>query len=187
MQTKISQEYVSGSKRRVVLTEIGFEESNACAGINGVERIILDEINAIQDDSRMKKIQRTEQEWKDLLSPFEYVVLRQEGTEQPGSSPLNAEYRKGVFKCAGCGLDLFRSEAKFDSGTGWPSFYEAIEGSLDTRKDFKLVLPRTEYHCARCGSHHGHLFNDGLPPTKKRYCSNGVALRFQPDKADEPG
>ncbi|MEK7436641.1 MAG: peptide-methionine (R)-S-oxide reductase MsrB [Pseudomonadota bacterium] len=119
-------------------------------------------------------------EWKLRLSPAAYKVLRQEGTEPPGTSPLDQEKRPGVFVCAGCRLPLFSSAMKFDSGTGWPSFFTSIPGALGTSRDFKLILPRTEYHCARCGGHHGHLFDDGPPPTGLRYCNNGVALAFIP-------
>jgi peptide-methionine (R)-S-oxide reductase len=115
-----------------------------------------------------------------LLSPEQYEVLREEGTERAFTSPLNAEKRNGVFSCAACGLPLFRSSAKYESGTGWPSFYEAIPGAVETRTDFKLIYPRTEYHCARCGSHQGHVFKDGPQPTGLRYCNNGVALTFEP-------
>jgi peptide-methionine (R)-S-oxide reductase len=120
------------------------------------------------------------EEWRKRLSPAQYDVLRREGTERAGSSPLDHEKRPGVFACAGCGLPLFTSAMKFDSGTGWPSFFTAIAAALNTSRDFKLILPRTEYHCARCGGHHGHLFEDGPPPTGLRYCNNGVALRFIP-------
>lgn len=117
-------------------------------------------------------------EWKKRLSPAAYGVLREEGTESPGSSALNREKRPGVFACAGCSLPLFTSAMKYESGTGWPSFFTAIPGALATRTDFKLIFPRTEYHCVRCGGHHGHLFDDGPAPTRQRYCNNGVALRF---------
>jgi peptide-methionine (R)-S-oxide reductase len=129
------------------------------------------------------RINRSDAEWLKLLNAQQYDVLRKEGTERPFSSPLNSEKRKGIFICAGCDLPLFPSEFKYDSGTGWPSFYDALPGRLETKQDFQLVLPRTEYHCARCGGHHGHVFNDGPRPTGLRYCNNGVALKFIPEKS----
>jgi peptide-methionine (R)-S-oxide reductase len=118
--------------------------------------------------------------WRDRLAPAAFDVLRKEATERAGTSPLNDEKRRGVFVCAGCDLPLFTSAMKFDSGTGWPSFFTHIPGAFETKKDFKLIWPRTEYHCARCGGHQGHVFNDGPPPTGERWCNNGVALRFLP-------
>jgi peptide-methionine (R)-S-oxide reductase len=123
-------------------------------------------------------------EWRKLLSPEAYRVLFQEGTERPGSSPLNAEKRPGTYVCAACFLPLFDAADKYESGTGWPSFTRPIEGRMGTRTDFKLIWPRTEYHCIRCGGHQGHVFDDGPPPLGKRWCNNGVALRFVP--AGEP-
>ncbi|OHC63145.1 MAG: peptide-methionine (R)-S-oxide reductase [Rhodocyclales bacterium GWA2_65_20] len=131
---------------------------------------------------RIEKIARTDAEWKKLLTPEQYEVLRKEGTERPFTSPLDHEKRNGLFICVACGLPLFPSKFKFDSGTGWPSFYDVLPAHVERRIDFKLILPRTEYHCARCGGHHGHIFDDGPAPTGLRYCNNGVALRFVPDK-----
>ena len=118
--------------------------------------------------------------WKARLPEAAFRVLREEATERAGTSPLNAEKRTGVFVCAGCGAPLFTSAMKYESGTGWPSFFTTIPGAFETKRDFHLIYPRTEYHCARCGGHHGHIFNDGPQPTGLRYCNNGVALRFIP-------
>lgn len=128
----------------------------------------------------IEKITKTKQEWEELLTPGQFDVLRAEGTERPFTSPLNDEKRKGQYVCAGCELDLFTSEMKFDSGTGWPSFFTSIEGHTETKTDFKAILPRTEYHCARCGGHQGHIFKDGPAPTGQRWCNNGIALKFIP-------
>lgn len=126
------------------------------------------------------KVVKTPEEWKKQLTPVQYYVLREEGTERPFSSPLNDEKRKGTFVCVACELPLFESKTKYDSGTGWPSFYQAIPGALGTTVDHKLIYPRTEYHCARCDGHQGHVFDDGPKPTGLRYCNNGVALKFIP-------
>ena len=120
-------------------------------------------------------------EWRTLVSPAAFAVLFEDGTERAGSSPLDREKRSGTYLCAACFLPLFTSETKFDSGTGWPSFYAPIEGRVGTSRDFKWILPRTEYHCARCQGHQGHIFKDGPRPTGLRYCNNGVALRFVPE------
>jgi peptide-methionine (R)-S-oxide reductase len=123
-----------------------------------------------------------EAEWKKRLSPAAYEVLRREGTERPFSSPLNKEKRPGTYVCAGCRLPLFSSDTKFESGTGWPSFWKPLPNAIATKRDFRLIVPRTEYHCRRCGGHQGHVFNDGPRPTGQRWCNNGVALDFLPRK-----
>lgn len=141
-------------------------------------------ISASTGDSNMTKrdkVVRSEAEWRELLNDEQFNVLRKEGTERPWTSPLNDEKRPGTYVCAGCEQPLFAADAKFDSGTGWPSFFDALDGAIETKRDFKLILPRTEYHCSRCGGHQGHVFKDGPPPTGLRYCNNGVALKFVPD------
>jgi peptide-methionine (R)-S-oxide reductase len=120
----------------------------------------------------------TEAQWRERLEPMAFRVLRQEATERAGTSPLNDEHRRGTFVCAGCGLALFRSEWKFNSGTGWPSFFRVMRDNIGTKQDFLLLTPRTEYHCAQCLGHQGHVFPDGPRPTGLRYCNNGAALRF---------
>jgi peptide-methionine (R)-S-oxide reductase len=131
----------------------------------------------------MEKATKTDAQWRAELSPEAYNVLRHEGTERAGSSPLNNEKRAGTFVCAGCDQPLFSSETKFESGTGWPSFYDVLPGAVETKTDFKIIWPRTEYHCSNCGGHQGHVFNDGPDPTGQRYCNNGVALKFVPREA----
>ena len=126
------------------------------------------------------EVTHTEEEWRKLLSPEAYQVLRHEATERPFTSPLNHEKRAGTFACAGCSLPLFSSKTKFDSGTGWPSFWAPLDKAVATRKDSTFGMERTEVHCARCGGHLGHVFDDGPPPTHLRYCMNGLALTFTP-------
>jgi peptide-methionine (R)-S-oxide reductase len=133
--------------------------------------------------SEQYEVQKPEDEWRRELSPEQFRVLRGHGTERPGSSPLNGEKRPGAFLCAGCGQALFDAGTKYESGTGWPSFYAPIgEGAVGTQTDRSLFMTRTEVHCARCGGHLGHVFPDGPKPTGRRYCMNGVAMRFEPEE-----
>lgn len=136
-------------------------------------------------DDSTPPMPQTQSEWKDKLTPEQYKVLREAGTEKPFSSELLHEKRNGVYVCAACGLPLFYSGSKFDSGTGWPSFDKAIEGHVKTRTDYKIFVPRTEYYCAQCGSHLGHVFDDGPTETGQRFCNNGIALRFVPEGTQE--
>ena len=132
------------------------------------------------------EIDKSEEEWRKLLTPAQYDVLRKHGTERAGTSPLNAEKRKGSFACAGCDLPLFSSETKYESGTGWPSFWQPLSNAVGTSVDKSFFTTRTEVHCRRCGGHLGHVFEDGPKPTGLRYCMNGVAMKFAPDASAGP-
>lgn len=136
------------------------------------------------DPRAIEKLTKPRTEWRHLLTPEQYAVLFEEATEPPFSHPLNDEKRAGTFLCAACFLPLFTSDAKFDSRTGWASFTQPIQGHIGTKRDFRLIWPRTEHYCSRCGGHQGHVFNDGPPPTGQRWCNNGLALQFVP--AGEP-
>ena len=162
---------------------------NQRANAQGVDRKALEEMqkswkSLLADGTpevlAAPPLKMAEAEWRKRLAPQAFDVLRQEGTERAGSSSLNGEKRPGVFVCEGCALPLFTSAMKFESGTGWPSFFTTIPGAFVKKTDYKLILPRTEYHCAKCGGHHGHVFEDGPQPTRERWCNNGVALRFIP-------
>lgn len=136
--------------------------------------------NGVKLPTPDEPLKLSKDEWRKRLNKEQFYVLREEGTERHGTSPLNHEKRDGIFACAGCDLPLFTSAMKYESGTGWPSFFTTIPGAFETKTDYVLLLPRTEYHCARCGGHHGHVFDDGPPPTGQRWCNNGVALKFIP-------
>jgi len=135
-------------------------------------------LNPPAPEKKIKKIVKTDEEWRSLLTPQQFKVLRHAATEPAFSSPLNDEKRDGMYVCAGCALPLFTSEMKFNSGTGWPSFFTTLPGAVETSLDLKLIYPRREYHCARCGGHQGHVFKDGPQPTGERWCNNGLALKF---------
>lgn len=161
------------SKRQVLLGAL------AALGAGAATRLLGRPAESAAAGTRFE-ITRSEEEWRRILTPAQFHVLRRHGTERAGSSPLDKEYRPGTYACAGCGLPLFSSETKFDSGTGWPSFWAPIEGAVGTSEDRSFFMTRTEVHCCRCGGHLGHVFDDGPPPTGLRYCMNGVALAFRP-------
>ena len=160
--------------------------------IKGVDRTSRDVVMAthpVEIDETLPnvgnfEITKTEAQWRDSLTPEQFRILRKHGTEWAGSSPLNDEGRPGVYHCAGCDRPLFSSDTKYESHTGWPSFYQPLADSVGTKKDFQYNMERTEVHCARCGGHLGHVFLDGPPPTGERYCINGVALTFSPSETE---
>lgn len=159
--------------RRIVL--------GSAAVLAGLGALRWGAADAASDAKEQFPVAKTDAEWRAQLSREQYDVLRKHGTERAGSSPLNAEKRKGVFACAGCQADLFSSDTKFESGTGWPSFYKPLPSAVGTATDKSLFVTRTEVHCARCGGHLGHVFDDGPKPTGLRYCMNGVAMTFRPE------
>ena len=168
------------SRRTLLLGSAGIAAAATAGAIaNAAPRATQARVNEARfANSPFRRL--TEAEWQARLTPAAFGTLRREATERPGSSPLEFEHRAGTFVCAGCALPLFRSDAKYESGSGWPSFWRSIPGALGTKQDLVIGYPRTEYHCARCLGHQGHIFNDGPPPTGLRYCNNGVALTFVP-------
>ena len=155
---------------------------NFLHGVAAFAAVTITKLGTVMAET-IEKISLSEAEWRKKLSAEQFNILRDEGTEPSHSSPLNDEKRAGQFHCAGCDLALFDSKTKYESGTGWPSFYDMLPGRVETKTDFKLIFPRTEYHCARCGGHQGHIFKDGPQPTGLRYCNNGLALTFKPASA----
>lgn len=152
-------------------------------GLTGLAALGRSLFGSKQAQAETFEMVKSEAQWRELLTPAQLRVLRQHATERPFTSPLNDEHRQGIFRCAGCGLPVFRSEAKFDSGTGWPSFAAPIAGAVGTSPDLSMGISRTEVHCHRCAGHLRHVFDDGPPPTGMRYCINGVALKFEPSSA----
>jgi len=174
----MSEPYATGPKSTLIETM-----SRRAWLVGGASVAMLGGLWWMQDETvnaATFEISRSDDEWRSILKPAQYKVLRQHGTERPFTSPLNHEKRKGTFACAGCERTLFSSETKFESGTGWPSFYRPLPTAVGKSADRSLLIPRTEVHCARCGGHLGHVFADGPPPTGQRYCINGVALKFVP-------
>lgn len=161
----------------MTLTKRHFLLSSLAVAATGATIMTINPLEAKETET-IEKLVLSKAEWKARLTPGQYEVLRRAGTEPAWSSAFNDEKRPGVFHCAGCDLSLFDNATKFESGTGWPSFYNFIPGHLITKRDFKMVIPRTEYHCARCDGHQGHVFKDGPAPTGLRYCNNGIALTF---------
>jgi len=167
-------------RQLLILSSMGFSSSLPFLSARAASDMSKKKLQLDPHPEKIEPFELDPVDWKMRLDEQAFYVLREEGTERPFTSPLNDEKREGEFACAGCNLVLTTSEYKYDSGTGWPSFWEMSEGRIGTKTDYKMVLPRTEYHCARCGGHQGHVFKDGPAPTGLRYCNNGIALKFIP-------
>jgi peptide-methionine (R)-S-oxide reductase len=160
------------------LSKLGLALAGGFVGLKGASDLLSS--SKAQAAGETFEVTKTDAEWKKMLTPEQFDVLRKQGTERPGSSPLDANYAPGTYECAGCTLALFSSDTKFHSGTGWPSFWKPLDNAVATSEDNSYLMSRTEVHCRRCGGHLGHVFNDGPKPTGLRYCMNGVALKFVP-------